>query len=61
MVVNQTVEGVQPKKPKGAKRLGFSNELWGAVEQCWPEDRPGVGDILSSLNETTAFWYMRDF
>lgn len=64
MVVNQIMEGVRPKKLKGAKHLGFSNELWGTVEQCWLEDRhaqPGVGDTLSSLNEATAFWYMRDF
>jgi hypothetical protein len=62
MVVNQIMEGVRPKKPKGAKRLGFSNELWGTVEQCWLENRNarhGVGDILSSLNEATAFCYER--
>jgi hypothetical protein len=64
MVVNEIMEGVRPKKPEGAKRLGFSNELWGTVELCWLEDRntrPTVEDILSSLNEATAFWYMRDF
>ena len=64
MVVNEIMDGVRPKKPEGAKRLGFSNELWRTVEQCWLEDRnarPGVENILSSLNEATAFWYMRDF
>jgi hypothetical protein len=64
MVVNKIMEGVRPKKPEGAKRLGFSNELWRTVELCWLEDRntrPTVEDILSSLNEATAFWYMRDF
>ena len=64
MVVNQILEGVRPQKPEGAKRLGFSDELWRTVELCWLEDRnarPSVGDILSSLNEATEFWYMRDF
>jgi hypothetical protein len=64
MVVNEIMEGVRPKKPEGAKRLGFSNELWRTIELCWREDRnarPGVEDILSSLNDATAFWYMRDF
>jgi len=48
----------------GAKRLGFSNELWTVVELCWLEDRnarPGVEDILSCLNDAAAFWYMRDY
>jgi len=51
-------------KPDGAKRLGFSDELWRTVELCWLEDRnarPGVEDILSSLNDAGAFWYMREF
>ena len=64
MVVNEIMEGVRPMKPEDAKRLGFSNELWRTVELCWLEDRnarPGVEDVLSSLNEATAFWYMRDF
>jgi len=56
------MEGIRPKKPQGAKRLGFSGELWMAVELCWLEDRnarPGVGDILSYLNDAVAFWSMR--
>jgi G:T/U-mismatch repair DNA glycosylase len=60
MVVNEIMEGVRPRKPEGAKHLGFSNELWRTVEQCWLEDRnarPGAEEILSSLNEATAFWY----
>jgi hypothetical protein len=63
MVINEVLEGVRPKKPEGAKRLGLSNELWRTVELCWLEDRntrPSVEDILSSLNEAAAFWYMRD-
>ena len=63
MVVNEIMEGVRPKKPERAKRLGFSSELWRTVGLCWQEDRnarPSVEEILSSLNEATAFWYMRD-
>jgi hypothetical protein len=64
MVINEITAGVRPKKPEGAKHLGFSDELWRTVGQCWLEDRnarPGVEGILSSLKEATAFWYMRDF
>jgi hypothetical protein len=64
MVVNEILKGVRPKKPEGAKRLGFSDGLWRTVERCWLEDRnarPSVEDILYSLNEATEFWYMSGF
>ena len=64
MVVNEILEGVRPKKPEEAKSLGFNDELWGTVELCWLEDRnarPVVEEILSSLNDATAFWHRRDF
>ena len=63
MVVNEIMDGVRPVKPEGAKHLGFSDELWRTVELCWKEDRstrPRVEDVLSSLNDAAAFWYMRD-
>jgi len=64
LAVNAILEGIRPKKPEEAKRLGFSEELWKTVELCWLEDRnarPNVADILSRLNDATPFWYMRDF
>ena len=63
MAVNAIMEGVRPNKPMAAKWLGFSDELWTTVEQCWLEDRdarPGAEDILSSLNNAVSFWYMRE-
>ena len=57
------MEGVRPVKPGGAKRLGFSDELWKTVELCWLEDRdarPSVGDIISCLNRAVAFWDTRE-
>jgi hypothetical protein len=63
MVVNEIMEGVRPMKPEGAKRLGFSNELWRTIELCWLQDRnarPSVEEILSCLTEAAAFWYMRE-
>ena len=56
------MEGVRPGKPKRAKYLGFSDELWKTVELCWLEDRnirPGVEYILASLNYAAALWHMR--
>jgi len=64
LAVNAIMEGVRPIKPERAKQLGFNDELWRTVELCWLEDRnarPGVGDILSCLNDAAAFWYMREF
>jgi len=64
MAVNAIMEGVRPRKPQGAKQLGFSDELWRTVELSWLEDRdarPGVENILSCLNDAARFWYMREF
>ena len=63
MVVNEIMEGVRPKKPEDAKRMGLSDELWKMIELCWLEDRnarPGVDEILSSLKDATAFWFKRE-
>jgi len=64
LAVHAITEGVRPKKPEAAKRLGFSDELWKIVELCWLEDRnarPGVKEIHSCLNGAAAFWYMKEF
>ena len=56
------MEGIRPKKPEGAKRLGFSDEIWKMVELCWLEDRsarPGVEDVLLCLNDAVASRYPR--
>jgi len=62
LVMNAIMEEGRPKKPQRAARLGFNNELWNIIELCWLEDRnarPGIEDILSCLNDATAFWYKR--
>jgi hypothetical protein len=64
MVIRSITGGIRPEKPEGAKRLGFSNELWRTIELCWQEDRnarPAIEDILSSLNDAAALWDMRYF
>ena len=56
------MEGVRPKKPKAAKWLGFTDELWRTVGLCWLEDRsarPCVEDVLSCLSNAVAFWHVR--
>jgi len=63
LTVCAIMEGVRPAKPEGARQLGFNDELWRTVEQCWLEDRdarPNAGDILSSLNDAAEFWYTRE-
>ena len=62
--MNAITEGVRPEKPEGAKHMGFSDDLWRTIELCWLEDRnarPRVEDILSCLNNSSEFWYRRNF
>lgn len=61
-VIPAIMKGVRPKKPEDAMRLGFTEELWDTVKQCWLEDwkaRPGVEDILSCLNGAPPSWHTR--
>jgi len=61
-VIVAVMEGVRPKKPENAAHLGFTEELWDTVKQCWLEDwkaRPGVEDILSCLNGAPPSWQTR--
>ena len=49
--MGEIVEGGRPEKPEDILRLGFTEELWGTIEQCWLEDRearPGVGLSVSA-------------
>lgn len=62
LITNAVTNGERPEKPEEAARLGFNDELWAIVEQCWKperEDRPTVEEILSCLNDVTVFWYTR--
>lgn len=64
LLLNTILEGDRPKKPENAVRLGFNDELWTIVEQCWHEnraERPRIEEILPYLNDATAFWYTREF
>jgi len=64
LAANAIMEGVRPRKPEEAKRLGFVGGLWKVVELCWLEDRnarPDIEAVLSCLNDAVAFWYMREF
>ena len=56
------LEGVRPKKPEAAESIGFTEGLWGVVQQCWLVDasaRPDVRNILSHLNHATWSWQRR--
>ncbi|KAF9643193.1 kinase-like protein [Thelephora ganbajun] len=55
-VINTIMNGGRPQKPEAAENLGFTNELWRIVEQCWSVDistRPDVRAVLSHLNHAT--------
>jgi len=56
------LDGKRPQKPEAAESLGFTDELWTIVEQCWLADadtRPDVGTVLSHLNHATWSWERR--
>ncbi|KAF9790532.1 hypothetical protein BJ322DRAFT_1037062 [Thelephora terrestris] len=60
--LNAIISGVRPKKPEEAARLGFTEELWTPLEECWREDRSArssVEDILPYLNDAAWRWDMR--
>lgn len=52
-------EGYRPRKPERARSLGFTDELWNILQQCWLAEasaRPNVKEILSHLHR--AEWTM---
>ena len=54
--------GDRPQKPEAMENLGFTNQLWELVEQCWSADtsaRPDVRTILSHLNHAAWSWERR--
>ena len=61
LVIDAVLSGVRPEKPKGAARLGFTNDLWRILERCWlgnRSTRPSVEEILPYLNDATLHWYL---
>ena len=55
--MHQAMEGKRPQKPEAAESLGFTDGLWGTIEQCWLVDisaRPDVRTILSLYYEADA-------
>ena len=62
LVIDAIVRGARPKKPKGAARLGFTNDLWRILERCWLGNRsarPSVEEIIPYLSDAVLHWYTR--
>lgn len=62
VVIYAIMEGYRPRKPDAAGSLGFTDELWKTIQQCWlvdPNARPDVKTILSQLNHATWSWERR--
>ena len=62
-VIMDVMEGGRPRKPESVGSLGFTDELWRIVEQCWSTDieaRPDVRDVLSSLTHAARSWEGRE-
>lgn len=56
------VGGDRPEKPKAARSLGFTDELWSMVERCWQEswdERPEAKEIVDYLESAAKAWDTR--
>jgi len=58
-VMRRIVEGERPKRPKGAERMWFTDDLWGTLNHCWaakPESRPSIEAVLRFLGRVSRTW-----
>ena len=49
----------RPQKPEAMENLGFTDQLWELVKQCWSANtsaRPDVRTVISHLNHATWLW-----
>ena len=61
-VMRAITDGGRPQKPEAMENLGFTNQLWGLIEQCWLVDasaRPDVRAMLSHLSRAAWSWDRR--
>ena len=55
----RVVRGERPRRPRGAERKWFTDDIRGVLERCWehkPDDRPSVENVLRCLEEGSRFW-----
>ena len=53
------VQGLRPAKPENPPSIGFSDPLWGFVQDCWGGDmklRPKVAEIVTRLEREATDW-----
>jgi serine/threonine protein kinase len=53
IVMRKVIEGERPERPSG---VGFTDDLWGTLEQCWlpkPDDRPTIEAVLEHLGQVS--------
>jgi len=58
-VVARVVNGERPVRPRGAKGMRFTDDIWGILECCWkpcPGDRPRIKDALQCLEKVSSSW-----
>ncbi|KAF9644146.1 kinase-like protein [Thelephora ganbajun] len=51
--------GLRPDKPENAATIGFSDSLWGFVQQCWRGNRdlrPRVSEAITHLEAAAMDW-----
>ena len=59
VVIAKIIKGERPRRPRGAGRMWFTDEVWGILECCWepvPGDRPRIGDVLQCLEDASWSW-----
>jgi len=58
-VIMRVVRGERPRRPRGAERKWFTDDVRRILERCWehkPDDRPSVESVLRCLEEGSRIW-----
>ena len=58
-VVAKIINGERPRRPRGAERGQFTDDIWGTLERCWrptPRDRPSIRLVLQQLEMASGSW-----
>jgi len=58
-VVVRVANGERPRRPRGAERAWFTDDIWSLLEHCWehsPCNRPRIRDVLQFLEKSSKSW-----
>jgi hypothetical protein len=53
------LEDERPRRPRDSEKLGFTDEVWEVLENCWDKDpsaRPSVDLVAVCLKQAAETW-----